>query len=319
MTEPVAPALATLRALLAVGESGSLSGAGRKLGISQQAVSARLRTLERTIDTPLAERSPRGASLTPAGVLVAGWAADVLAAARRLELGIQSIHSTGALHLTVAASLTVAEYLLPRWLVVLRDRQEAASRPPTRVALTAANSEAVIALVRSGEVALGFVETPELPSDLEVAPIGGDTMRIAVAPDHPWARLDGPVPVAELARTPLITREPGSGTRLSFEHLIASALGGERLAAPRGEYASTAAVRTAIASGAAPGVLSSLAIADDLALGRLVTVEVEGMPLVRQLTAVWAGEQTAPAAELVSIAVHSMAGAPEVMRGPAGG
>jgi DNA-binding transcriptional LysR family regulator len=84
MTEADAPALATLRALLAVGESGSLSGAGRKLGISQQAVSARLRTLERNIDTPLAERSPRGASLTPAGVLVAGWAAEVLAAARRL-------------------------------------------------------------------------------------------------------------------------------------------------------------------------------------------------------------------------------------------
>jgi DNA-binding transcriptional LysR family regulator len=306
-----APDLAALRVLLAVSETGSLTGAGRKLGVSQQAVSSRMRALERNVGTVLAARSHRGASLTSAGVLVAGWAAEVLSAARRLELGIQSIHATSVRHLKVAASLTVAEYLLPHWLVVLRDRQEAAHQNPTQVGLTAANSEAVIALVRSGKVDLGFIETPELPADLKVAAIGSDTMQIAVAPQHPWAVRRDPVSAAELARTPLITREPGSGTRLALEHLLASVLEGNgTLVPPRGEYGSTAAVRTAIASGIAPGVLSSVAIADDLALGRVVAVAIRDVSLTRQLTAVWSGDDRAVAAsagELVSIAIQSLA------------
>jgi DNA-binding transcriptional LysR family regulator len=53
------------------------------------------------------------------------------------------------------------------------------------------------------------------------------------------------------------------------------------------ELGTSAAVRSAIAEGVGPGVLSRLAVRDDLVLGRLVAIEVEGPPLKRQLTAVW--------------------------------
>ena len=53
------------------------------------------------------------------------------------------------------------------------------------------------------------------------------------------------------------------------------------------ELGTSAAVRSAITAGVGPGVLSRLAVRDDLVLGRLVAIEVAGPPLTRPLTAVW--------------------------------
>ncbi|WP_405218609.1 LysR family transcriptional regulator [Agrococcus sp. Ld7] len=304
MPGPHVPELAALEVLVAVSELGSLGRVAARLGVSQQAVSARVRAIEAQVGAPLVTRSPRGSTLTATGAIIASWASDVLAAAERLEAGIESVRAEAARQLDIAASLTIAEYLLPRWLVSLRDLQESTGHPLTRVGLTAANSEAVLGAVRSRAVTLGFVETPEIPADLRHVALGTDRMHVAVAPAHPWARRSRPVSAAELAATPLVAREEGSGTRRALEHLLLGAAG-SALAPPRVVLSSTAAVRAAIAAGVAPGVLSSLAIADDLALGRLVTVEVADVVLTRTLAAVWAsGEHppTVPAQDLVAIA-----------------
>lgn len=305
MPGPHVPELAALEVLVAVGEHGSLGRVAARLAVSQQAVSARVRSLEAQVGAPLVTRSPRGSSLTATGAVIAGWASEVLAAAERLEAGIESVRAEAVRQLDVAASLTIAEYLLPRWLVTLRDRQEAAGQPLTRVGLVAANSEAVLELVRSRAVPLGFIETPEIPADVRHVSVGSDRLQVAVAPTHPWARRRRPLAASELARTPLVAREEGSGTRRALEHVLASAEGTATLAPPRLVLSSTAAVRAAIASGLAPGVLSSLALADDLALGRLVAVEVTGVRLERPLSAVWASgahPPLVPAQDLVAIA-----------------
>lgn len=305
MLGPHVPDLAALQLLAAVGETGSLSAAGRHLGISQQAVSARMRSLESQIGSDLIIRSARGSTLTPQGRVVSGWAANVLAAAERLDAGIESIRSESLRQLDVAASLTIAEYLLPRWLVGLRARQEAAGREATQVGLTATNSDTVADLVRAGTVPLGFIETSALPAGLRVRTIGRDELQVAASPDHPWAIRRRPVTAQELADARLVTREPGSGTRQTLERLlIAAGITGE-VAPARVELSSTAAVRIAIAAGTAPGVLSSLAIADDVALGRLVIVPTTGIPLGRQLSAVWRTGANPPhgaAQELVAVA-----------------
>ena len=300
------PDLVELQILIAVSETGSLSGAGRQVGMSQQAASARMRVLESRIGVELFVRSPRGSALTVAGRVVAGWADEVVAAAERLDAGIASLRSETHRELKVAASLTIAEYLLPRWMVTLRGRQGAAGQPATRIGLTAANSDAVMAMVRSGDVALGFIETVTIPGDLRVRALGFDELRLAVAPQHPWAKRERPITAQELAGTPLVTREPGSGTRQSLEQLLLACDGINSIAPPLVELTSTAAVRAAIAAGTAPGVLSGLALADDLALGRLCALKVDGVSLRRQLSLVWLSGRTpapGPAQELLAIAV----------------
>ena len=279
--------LGALRALREVGRRGSIAAAATVLGVSQQALSARMRTLERTMNVTLLVRSPGGSHLTEQGRLIVGWAEDVLDAADRLEAGLRSIRSGVSHRLAIAASQTVAEHLVPHWLVELRGIEQAsAEQTPTVVELTVANSTRVIELVRDVKVRVGFIETPHLPADLVTAHLRDDEMLVVTAPGHPWARRRRPLSLAEIAATPMVMREDGSGTRVTLtDHLAAQHPPlSARIAM---ELGTSAAVRSAIAEGVGPGVLSRLAVRDDLVLGRLVAIEVTGPPLIRQLTAVW--------------------------------
>ena len=278
MVSPRVPDLDSLALLLEIATTGSLGRAAAAHGISQPAVSARVRTMEGLVGVPLVERTARGSSLTPGGVLVAGWARDVLGAAEVLDAGIASLRAGRDQQLRVAASMTVAEHLLPRWLVRL-----AADRPDTAVSLAAMNSAEVQRAVLAGRAELGFVEGPEVAPELESRVVAHDRLVVVVAPGHPWARRRG-VDAAELAATRLVQREPMSGTRTALEAAL-SAQG--PLAAPLLELSTATAVRAAVEAGAGPAVLSRLAVADDLETGRLVAVGVRGADLARDLRAVW--------------------------------
>ena len=288
------PDLGALELLLAVIRLGSLGRAAAELGVSQPAASSRIAGMERQIGVPLLERSPRGSRPTEAGALVAEWAAPVLAAAQALDAGVAALRERRDTRLRVSASMTVAEYLMPRWLMALH-----AALPGTSVTLRAANSAEVARQVLAGEADLGFVEGLRTPSGLDEVRVAADRLRLVVGPDHPWARRRRPVDGPELARTPLVCREEGSGTREVLDRALAP-FGGT--AAPLLVLASTTALKAAAVS-AGPAVLSELAVADELARGRLVSVPLADLDLSRPLRAVWpSGTRPAgPARDLLAL------------------
>lgn len=308
MLGPHVPELRALELLVEVARSGSLSSAAESLGITQQAASSRIRTMESLVGVPLLVRTRRGSALTQTGDLVVQWAGRVLEEAAQLDAGIAALRSDRRGHLRIAASLTIAEHLLPGWLVAVRADQVQAGHAPTDFTMTATNSERVVALVTSGEVDLGFVEGPDAPPGLHHRLVGRDELVVVVARDHEWAkRSRRRVAASTLAATPLVVREAGSGTRTVLER----ALAGLPAAAPVLELSSTAAVRAAVAAGAGPAVLGAHAVRDDLATGRLVAVTVTGLDLTRRLNAVWrdgAQPPAGPARELVARAVRSHRG-----------
>ena len=286
--------------LLSVARLGSLGLAAAAHGISQPAASTRIRRLEHQLGVPLIERSPRGSHLTPDGELVAGWAQAAVDAAAALDAGVTSLRAHSDAVLRVAASMTVAEYLLPGWLTMLRARD-----PQTAVALTAGNSAEVAAAVLDGQADLGFVEGPDLPPGLASHQVSADRLTVVVAPGHRWDRRRSGITAAELAATPLVAREPGSGTRRYFEQAL-SARGDRDRVPPVAELSSTTAIKSAVAAGIGPAVLSSLAVAPELAAGTLRAVKVTDLDLSRRLLAVWAaGRQLiGPAADLRTIAAR---------------
>ncbi|MGW1074848.1 LysR family transcriptional regulator [Streptomyces sp. NPDC002537] len=288
------PDLAALELLLAVARLGSLGRAARETGITQPAASSRIRSMERMLGVALVERSPRGSRLTDAGALVTDWARRVVEAAEAFDVGAQALRGRRDSRLRVAASMTIAEYLLPGWLIALRGRL-----PGTAVSLLAGNSAAVADRLRAGEADLGFVEGLDVPAGLDGAVVGHDRLAVVVAPGHAWARRRTPLSPAELAATPFILRERGSGTRQVLDAALA-AYGG--LAEPLLELASTTAVKAAVVSGAGPSVLSELAVGEELTARRLVDVPV-AVRLRRDLRAVWPmGQRPAgPARELLSL------------------
>lgn len=308
------PDLPSLEVLLAVGRLGSLSAAAIELGVSQQALSLRVRAMETRVGVPLLVRSVRGSRLTPAGVVLEQWASKVLGAAAELDAGIATLRTDRQAHLRIAASLTVAEHLLPGWLVALQDSQSRAGDPPTDVELHATNSDTVADEVREGRAEVGFVEGPRAPFGLRTRIVAGDRLLVVVPSGHPWGRRRTALTAAELAATPLVSREPGSGTRQALTDALAACLPvGSRVAPPALELSSAAAVRAAVVAGAGPGALSSLAVADDLTLGRLRVVAVRDLDLVRLLRAVWRGGPQPPAGpvrDLVALAASDRRSAP---------
>ena len=300
---PHLPELSALELFVDTARTGSIGAAARLHGITQQAASARLRGVEAQVGAPLLLRSPRGSRLTEAGTVLVEWAARLLDVAAEVDHGIETLRAGRSERLRVAASMTVAEHLLPRWLITVRGRQQAAGRPPTSVTLTATNSDRVAEAVRSGEADLGFVEGPTVPPDLRSQDVGRDELVVVVTATHPWTRRRSPLTAAELAGTALIAREEGSGTRRVLETALAAR--GLTLAAPAVELTTSTAVREAVRAGSAPAVLSRLAAENDLDSGRLAAVPLADLDLVRRLRAVWVGTSTPPAGaarDLLSVA-----------------
>ena len=131
-------------------------------------------------------------------------------------------------------------------------------------------------------------------------------LALVVAPSHPWARRQS-VGLEEVADCALVTREAGSGTRQTWEDAVRTALGRDA-AAPAVVLPTSAAVRMAVAEGLAPALLSALAVADDVRLGRLIEVPLEGRTVARPITALWRGgarDLAATSRELVEVAVET--------------
>jgi len=276
----------SLRLLVALADSGSVGTAARRVGIAQPNASRSIAMLERRTGLKMLDRSPRGSTLTQQGRLAAAWAQEVLESLERFTAGTRALAHDGAGRLTVGASQTVAEHLAPLWISRLNR-----SHPSISVVLDMQNSERVIADVASGEYEIGFVESPTVPEYLHQSVICEDPLDLVVAPDHPWAlrsTQDEALHLRELAETPLVIREAGSGTRALVDELL------EPFDPVRAvsELNSTAAIIRAVRAGAGPAILSRLAAGDELADRRLVSVPVaDGTPR-RKLRAVWTGPAT---------------------------
>ena len=293
---PWTPDLPALDLLRSVAELGSVGRAAAAHAISQPSASARLARLERQVGTALLARGARGSTLTLTGEAVLTWARPVLEAAAQLGDGIATIRADRSARLRIAASLTVAEYLMPRWLLILRR-----SHPDLETAVEVVNSHGVAEQVRSGAVDLGFVESPETPAGVHAAQVGRDRLALIVAADYPLAaRASRPLRLQDVLEQPLLLREPGSGTRDTF---LAALGAGAATPAHSIELGSTATIVATARAGGGVGVVSARAVAREVAAGSLVELRLLDGDLDRPLRAVWAGDRPGDlAAELIRVA-----------------
>jgi DNA-binding transcriptional LysR family regulator len=290
------PDIAALDVVVTVARLGSMGAAARDLGISQQAVSARVRGVERELGVEIFIRSAGGVDVSTNGMAVLEWANALVERAAQFMAGVDTL--VGARHATlvVAASKTVAEYLVPMWISTLAHRSD------VKISVRPMNSTEVIDTVHASDADLGFIESPGPVTDLDSAVVARDELVVVAAPGHRWA--DGrPVSLDELAATPLIQREHGSGTRVTYEAALRDS--GVTPAEPLIELRSVTAIRASVLNSPGAAVLSRLSVDDDIAAGRLVEIAVAGLRMVRPLRAVWTPNITlrGPALDLLDIAI----------------
>lgn len=299
------PDFAGLRLLVAIGRHRSIGAAARQVGVTQQAASERLRSVEAQTGLTLVQRGPRGSELTPAGVVVTEWAARLIDLTDEIETAIDGLRGERSRDLSVWASMTIADSLMPRWLVQLRRRQQQHGSALTSVSLTAGNSHQVEAAVKDGVAHLGFVEGVDPPRHVRSVTVADDELVLVVAADDRLARRRKPLAPQEVADLSLTSREPGSGTREVLER----ALQGHGLTMHDSvvELTTTTAVREAVLAGSGPAFLSTRVVDRDLEAGRLALVPTE-LDLRRDFRAIWIGNPSPPAGparDLVAIARRS--------------
>jgi len=269
--------LEALRVLVHIADLGSISAAARAEQISQPAASKRIKVLESRLRLELLDRRSRGAVLTAHGRMVTEWSRTVIDAAEALLTGASALSEQTSGKVSIGASRTVAEYLVPRWLAEFRMRA-----PGTPVQLQVGSSATIVAALRAREIDLGFIESPHVPADLRSRPVAKDRLVLVVAPEHRLANHRTPLTASELAKLPLATRESGSGTRETLELAV-----DEPMVAPMLELDTNAAVKIAVAAGELGAVLSELVVGQELRDGRLIEVPLAEIDLTRHWHAIW--------------------------------
>jgi DNA-binding transcriptional LysR family regulator len=272
-----------LAAFAAAVESGTVRGAAETLNLTQSAATKRIRSLERRVGASLLDRGALGVAPTRLGRVLYPEAKHVLSALAAAERVIAD-EAAGDVPLRLAASRTIGEFVLPRWLAAFRMASGA-----IRVELDVRNSPAVLAALHRGEVDVAFVEGTDELDGLDVMTLVHDEIVVVVAAGHRWARRDA-VDAAQLSSEPFLTREKGSGTRAVAEQALGRA---GVILRPSLEAASTQSLKRAVRAGGFT-LLSRLAVSHEDG-GGLVRLRVRGADLSRELRAVRISGRPLPA------------------------
>jgi DNA-binding transcriptional LysR family regulator len=259
----------------AVAEEQSFRRAAEKLHISQPSVSQHVQLLEEELGIRLLDRTSSGVRLTPAGDLLLNFGRQASRQSQRMMAQLAGLEGQSGGALKLAASTTVAQYLLPRMLGLFLKQN-----PRIELAVRSGNTEQVTAWVVAKEAHLGLIEGPPTQKEVAVDRFLEDRLLLITPRNHPWAALQS-IPLASLAAAPILMRERGSGTRHVIEQALRRAglrLNQLQLAM---ELDSTEAIVSGVEAGLGVGFVSELAIRKELRLKTLATVAVAGVEIRR--------------------------------------
>ena len=255
----------------------SFTKAAEVLHMTQPAVTFQIRQLEEQFDTRLFDRAHNRVSLTEAGHVAFEFSESIFEKYSEMENAIREVTGSISGSLTLGASTTIAEYMLPALLGDFNTKN-----PEVLLRLRVSNTEGIVSMVENNVIDLGVVEGPVTNKNLMVEVCRKDNLVVVVPPDHELAKLKS-VSVKKMLEYPFICREEGSGTReVIAEHLRAQGVGKHSLKACL-ELGSPEAIKGAIQAGMGISVLSSVSLDKEIKLGTLKTVPLDP-PLSREFS-----------------------------------
>ena len=265
--------LRQLHSILAIRRTGKISMAAEQIGLTGPAVTLQLQQLEDQAGVTLFDRGRGGMRPTAAGEAALRAAQDIEARLRQLFEEIETISEANAGQLRIGA-VSTAKYFAPTLMAVFQDLH-----PRVNISLTVGNRGAIIEALRDYEIDIALMGRP--PRDFSVrAQIFGDHPLVIIAhPSHPLAQRHN-ISKDDLLGETFLVRETGSGTRSSLDIFMSDVAGWtERRHA---EMTSNETIKQAVMAGIGIAFISAHTIAMELELGRLVVLDVIGMPIRRQ-------------------------------------
>jgi DNA-binding transcriptional LysR family regulator len=261
-----------LRALAALSANGSVTAAANKLNLTQPAVTLQLRNLQDLAGLPLLQRTNDGMLLTGAGQ-------EVLALHERIEAAISACATsldmmagrTGG-RVSIGA-VSTAKYFVPFAIAAF-----SRLHPKIDITLSIGNREEIRQALRGYDLDFAIMGRPPPEVEVDTHLIGDHPHIIVAAKGHGLAR-DFGLAAVDLSHETFLTREPGSGTRMLMEQLFESS---ELKPAIGMEMSSNETIKQAVIAGLGIAFISAHTVASELEDGRLVALDVAGLPVVRQ-------------------------------------
>ncbi|MGD6816390.1 LysR family transcriptional regulator [Metabacillus sp. 113a] len=205
-----------LRTFVTLAEVKNFTKAAEILHISQPSVSLHIKNLEKEFQTKLFIRSPKSLKITPTGEILYGRAKQIIHIYEQTKQDILEHHHDVKGKLTIGASFTIGEYILPSFLVDFQ-----AQYPNLKLEVVIGNTEEIVQSVRLFKVDIGLIEGQTNEKELLVKPFMDDELFIAAPKGHKLAGRKE-ARIEDLHNQVWVTREEGSGTREYLEHVIRS-------------------------------------------------------------------------------------------------
>ncbi len=277
--------LRQLEILQAIAETGSFTACGRKLHVSQSAISRQILLLEDELGEPLFLRVGRQVRMTPA-------AESLVQLGQRVFLDVRE--TVGAITdrtrelrgtLRLSGGMTVCLYVFPPLLKQLRRMH-----PHLEVRLTVALAGRSVQEIRGGRVDAGLLTLPVEETDLVTVPALREELLLVAAPTHHLAKRRKVLP-RDLAGLPFVLFEMGSATRKVIDHFFASQNIEPTVVM---DTENVEIIKALVKTGLGVGIVPYQAVAREVKAGQLFCARIEGHELVRETGWVYARANRVP-------------------------
>lgn len=251
-----------------VARVGSITMVARELGISQPAVSAQIRELERVFDAELLYRDGKRMRLSEAGEIVYRYATTMGVATQDAIDQVHSLEAAESGSVAVGATQSPGKYMLPEILVRFK-----VMHPASHLTLLVSGAEDIWEKIRHGQLDMGVVAGPEPPRDLNVAAFCEEELIIICAADSTLAG-------ATVSRTRLEDVPVISGTRRIWieDRHRAFGLDQANIVIHMGD---DEGIKCAVRSGLGVAMMYRCAVMGDIREGKLAEVMVDGVKETR--------------------------------------
>lgn len=255
--------------------------AAEELLLTQPAVTQQIKALEAELDAALFDRTGGKVALTAAGAALLPFADQLASLANTAREAVAATTSSHAGTLTLAASQTIGQYLLPRLIAGFL-----AENPKVDIHVISGNTQQVLEALLDPHAPqranLALIEGPALRQDVRIQPFMEDHMVCVVPAAHEWA--DEDITLAQLQQATLVTRELGSGSRRIVEQALEDAGIRLRDLHIRMTFDSTEGLLSAVEAGLGIAFVSRWAVRSQLALGTLRIARIKGLKLGRMFS-----------------------------------
>ncbi len=267
-----------LKVFCTVAETKSFSKASEIIHLTQPAVSLQIQALEELYETKLFDRSSNAVTLTPAGEVLYKYAKHILGLYASAEKEIGELTGLVKGSISIGASTTIGNYLLPR---VISDFRK--SRSKIKIHVQVGNTKRVVELLNSGNIDIGLVEGEVSRQKISTKKLIDDELCLVVPPQHPLSKRKD-VSIFDITNEPFIIREEGSGTRQVIEKYLAKHGITTQSMKITLILGSTESIKHAVENGMGLAIISRWAALKEAKFGTLKLLSFREEKLMREFT-----------------------------------